>query len=344
MYLENHLTVGAFTSDRVEILQLLSSQAAISLENARLYQEIENYSHTLEAEVERKTEDLSQKALALEQALKNLQQTQAQLIQSEKMSALGQLVGGIAHEINNPVTFIQSNLQPTENYVKDLLSLLELYQQEYPKPSPVIQAKIEEVELDFLWEDLSKIMQSMKVGTERIKQIILSLRNFSRLDEAEMKDVDLHTGIESTLLTLQNRFQGSDNQPKIQVIKEYGNLPLVNCYASEMNQVFLSIISNALDAIKDVSKIAKNPQIKIQTEVIGKERVRIAIADNGSGIPAEIQSRIFEPFFTTKPVGSGTGLGLSVSYAIIKKHGGQLTCDSTVGSGTNFTIEIPINH
>ncbi len=344
LYLENHLTVGAFTSDRVEILQLLSSQAAISLENARLYQEIENYSHTLEAEVERKTEDLSQKALALEQALKNLQQTQAQLIQSEKMSALGQLVGGIAHEINNPVTFIQSNLQPTENYVKDLLSLLELYQQEYPKPSPVIQAKIEEVELDFLWEDLSKIMQSMKVGTERIKQIILSLRNFSRLDEAEMKDVDLHTGIESTLLTLQNRFQGSDNQPKIQVIKEYGNLPLVNCYASEMNQVFLSIISNALDAIKDVSKIAKNPQIKIQTEVIGKERVRIAIADNGSGIPAEIQSRIFEPFFTTKPVGSGTGLGLSVSYAIIKKHGGQLTCDSTVGSGTKFKIEIPINH
>jgi predicted ATPase/signal transduction histidine kinase len=344
LYLENNLTVGAFSGDRVDILQLLSSQAAISLENARLYQEIENYSHKLEAEVERKTEALSQKAVDLQQALQNLQQTQSQLIQSEKMSALGQLVAGIAHEINNPVTFIQSNIQPTENYVKDLLSLLELYQQEYPETSPLIQAKIEEIDLEFIWEDLNKILQSMKVGSERIKQIILSLRNFSRLDEAEMKAVDLHTGIESTLLILQNRFQGTDNQLKIQGIKEYGNLPHVTCYASEMNQVFMSIISNALDALNDPSKTPKNPLIRIQTEVIEKERVRIAIADNGCGIPAEIQKRIFEPFFTTKPVGSGTGLGLSVSYAIIKKHGGQLTFDSTVGSGTKFMIEIPIKH
>jgi signal transduction histidine kinase len=344
LYLENDLTVGAFTSERVAILQLLTSQAAISLENARLYQEIENYSHTLEAEVERKTEYLRQKAVDLEQALKNLQQTQAQLIQSEKMSALGQLVAGIAHEINNPVTFIQSNLEPTENYVKDLLSLLELYQQEYPETSAVIQAKIQEIDLEFIWSDLTKILQSMQVGSERIKQIILSLRNFSRLDEAEMKAVDLHKGIESTLLILQNRLQGTDNQPKVEVIKEYGNLPHVNCYASEMNQVFMSIISNALDALKDANKTTKNPLIRIQTEVREKERVRIAIADNGCGITPQIRSRIFEPFFTTKPVGSGTGLGLSVSYAIIKKHGGKLTCDSTVGSGTKFTIEIPINH
>ena len=344
LYLENNLTVGAFTSDRVETLQILSAQAAISIENARLYQQVENYSQTLSAEVERKTEELSQKAFDLEQTLKNLQQTQTQLIQSEKMSALGQLVAGIAHEINNPVTFIHSNLQPTENHIKALLNLLELYQQEYPNKSSAIKAKIEEIELAFIREDLTKILESMKVGSERIKQIILSLRNFSRLDEADMKSVDLHAGLESTLLILQNRFQESDNQPKVQVIKEYGNLPHVTCYASEMNQVFISIISNALDALKQVSKTNKNPWIKIQTEVREKEWVRIAIADNGSGIPTHIQERIFEPFFTTKPVGSGTGLGLSVSYAIIKKHRGKLTCDSTASSGTIFVIEIPINY
>ncbi|MGE5657117.1 MAG: AAA family ATPase [Actinomycetota bacterium] len=344
LYLENDLTVGAFTSDRIEILQLLTSQAAISIENARLYQKLENYSQTLEAEVERKTQDISQKAFDLEQALKNLQQTQAQLIQSEKMSALGQLVAGIAHEINNPVNFIYGNLQHTENYVNNLLSLLELYQQEYPQNTLVIQTKVEEIELEFVREDFSKILQSMKVGSERIKQIILSLRNFSRLDESDMKAVDLHTGIESTLLIIQNRLQGSNNQPKIEVIKEYGELPDVTCYASEMNQVFMSIISNAIEALKQVSKTHKNPFIRIQTEVIDKEWVRITIADNGSGIPAHLQERIFEPFFTTKPVGSGTGLGLSVSYAIIKKHGGQLTCESTVGHGTKFLIEIPINY
>ncbi|MBW4681789.1 MAG: AAA family ATPase [Microcoleus vaginatus WJT46-NPBG5] len=342
LYLENNLTVGAFTSDHIETLQILTVQAAISLENALLYQQVENYSHSLEVEVDRKTKDLRQKAADLEQALKNLQQTQAQLIQSEKMSALGQLVAGIAHEINNPVNFIYGNLQPTEIYVKNLLSLLELYQQEYPQNNLLIQAKTEEVELDFIREDFIKILQSMKVGSERIKQIILSLRNFSRLDESDKKAVDLHTGIESTLLILQNRFQGSNNQPKIELIKEYGDLPDVTCYASEMNQVFMGIISNALDALKQVSKTNKNPFIRIQTEVIGKEQVRIAITDNGSGIPTPIRERIFEPFFTTKPVGSGTGLGLSVSYAIVKKHGGQLTCESRVGGGTKFVIEIPI--
>ncbi|HEY9848022.1 MAG TPA: AAA family ATPase [Leptolyngbyaceae cyanobacterium] len=344
LYLENNLTVGAFTSDRIETLQILTAQAAISIENARLYRQVEQYSHSLEAEVERKTKDLTQKAADLEQALQNLQQTQSQLIQSEKMSALGQLVAGIAHEINNPVNFIYGNLQPTENYLKNLLSLLELYQQEYPQKNLLIQAKTEEIELDFIREDFIKILQSMKLGSERIKQIILSLRNFSRLDESDMKAVDLHTGIESTLLILQNRLQGSNNQPKVEVIKDYGDLPNVTCYAGEMNQVFMSIISNALDALKQVSKTNKNPFIRIQTEVIENQRVRIAIADNGCGIPPHIQERIFEPFFTTKPVGSGTGLGLSVSYAIIKKHGGKLTCHSTVGSGAEFAIEIPIKY
>ena len=344
LYLENNLTVGAFTNDRVETLQILTSQAAISIENARLYQQIEKSSQILAAQVKQKTEELSQKAFDLEQALKNLQQTQVQLIQSEKMSALGQLVAGIAHEINNPVNFIHGNLQHTENYLKDLLSLLKTYQQEYPEENPVIQAKTEEIDLNFISKDLTNIFRSMESGSERIRQIVLSLRNFSHLDEAKIKSVDLHAGIESTLLILQNRFQGNELQPKIEVIKEYGNLPRVTCYASEMNQVFLSIINNAIDALNEVSKNPKNPFIRIQTEAIEKERVRIAIADNGSGIPAHIQQRIFEPFFTTKPVGSGKGLGLSVSYAIIKKHGGQLTCESTFGSGTIFTIEIPINY
>ncbi|MEB3282508.1 MAG: AAA family ATPase [Lyngbya sp.] len=343
LYLENNLTVGAFTSERLKILQMLTSQAAISIENARLYQQVENYSQTLEAEVERKTKALSQKAVDLEQALKNLQQTQAQLIHSEKMSALGQLVAGIAHEINNPITFIHGNLYPTENYIKDLLSLLEIYRQQYPEQNPVIQAKIDEIDWEFIEEDLTNILHSMKSGSERIRQIILSLRNFSRLDEAEMKSVDLHAGIESTLLIVQNRFQGSDNQLKVQIIKEYGNLPPVTCYASQLNQVFLSIISNALDAVLGMNETGKIPQIRIRTETIEKEWVRIGIYDNGCGISAAIKQRIFEPFFTTKPVGSGTGLGLSISYAIIKKHGGQLTCNSKVGEGTEIVIEIPKN-
>jgi predicted ATPase/signal transduction histidine kinase len=342
LYLENNLTEGAFTRDRVETLQLLTAQAAISLENALLYQKNDNYSHNLEAEVALKTEDLNQKNQDLEQTLKNLKSTQAQLIQSEKMSSLGQLVSGIAHEINNPVTFIMGNLTHTENYVKNLLSLLSLYQQEYPEPSAVIKAKIEEIELEFLWEDLTKVLESMKAGSDRISQIILSLRNFSRLDESEMKAVDLHHGIDSTLLILQKRFKGSGNQPEIQVIKNYGNLPNVTCYASQLNQVFLSLITNAIDVLKDSSKLVKNPQIMIRTEVRENQRVRISISDNGVGIPPHIRERIFDPFFTTKPVGKGTGLGLAVSYAIVKKHGGKLTYHSTVGEGTEFQIEIPI--
>ncbi len=344
LYLENNLTVGAFTSERVNILQLLAAQAAISIQNARLYKQIESYSQTLESEVARKTEALNQKAFDLEQTLINLQQTQAQLIQSEKMSSLGQLVAGIAHEINNPVTFISGNIKHTENYIKNLLSLLELYQQEYPETNPVIQAKIQEIELEFIWSDATNILQSMKAGSDRISQIILSLRNFSRLDESEMKEVDLHSGIDSTLLILQNRLNRDGGRPAIQVIKEYGDLPNVTCYASQLNQVFLNIISNGIDAIEEISQPGKDPLIRIQTEVIGKDRVRIAIADNGMGIPPEIQSRIFDPFFTTKAVGSGTGLGLSVSYAIIKKHDGQLTCNSTIGKGTEIAIEIPIHH
>ncbi|MBD2683098.1 MULTISPECIES: ATP-binding sensor histidine kinase [Nostoc] len=342
LYLENNLTVGAFSSDRIEILQLLTSQAAISVENARLYQQTENYSHTLEAEVERKTQALNQKAQDLEQALKKLQQTQAQLIHSEKMSSLGQIVAGIAHEINNPVNFIKGNLSHTESYIADITNLLILYQQEYPQPSPVIQAKSEEIDLDFLFKDVSQILTSMKVGSERISQIVQSLRNFSRLDEAEIKAVDLHSGIESTLLILQHRLQASRNQPQVQLFKEYGNLPLVTCYPSQLNQVFLNIINNAIDAIRDNPQSSENPEIRIRTEMIGNDYLRIAISNTDSTIPVSLQDRIFDPFFTTKPIGCGAGLGLFVSYSIIQQHGGTLTVHSSPTDGTEFEIVLPV--
>ncbi|MEH2181701.1 trifunctional serine/threonine-protein kinase/ATP-binding protein/sensor histidine kinase [Nostoc sp.] len=342
LYLENNLTVGAFTGDRIEILQLLTSQAAISVENACLYQQIENYSHTLKAEVERKTQALNQKAQDLEQTLNKLQQTQAQLIHNEKMSSLGQMVAGVAHEINNPVNFIIGNLLHTASYIQDMMRLLTLYQQEYPQPSVAIQAIKEEIDLDFLFEDASQILESMKVGSERISQIVLSLRNFSRLDEAEIKAVDLHSGIESTLLILQHRLLKSENQSEVRVIKEYGNIPLVTCYPSQLNQVFLNIINNAIDAIRDNPQSSENPEIRIRTQVIDAERLRITIANTDSTIPVSLQHRIFEPFFTTKPVGRGKGLGLFVSYSIIQKHDGTLSARSHPTEGTEFEILLPI--
>jgi predicted ATPase/signal transduction histidine kinase len=343
LYLENNLTVGAFTSDRIEILQLLTSQAAISVENARLYQQTENYAQILEAEVERKTQALNHKAEDLERTLKQLQQTQAQLIHSEKMSSLGQIVAGIAHEINNPVNFIKGNLSHTANYIQDMMRLLTLYQQECPQPSPAIQAFTEDIDLDFLFEDANQILESMKAGSERISQIVLSLRNFSRLDEAEIKAVDLHSGIESTLLILQHRLPASGNQPEVRVIKEYGKIPLVTCYPSQLNQVFLNIINNAIDAIRDNPQCSENPEIRIRTEVIDGQQLLIAIANTDSTIPVSLQDRIFEPFFTTKPVGRGQGLGLFVSYSIIQQHGGSLTVRSQPMEGTEFEILLPMH-
>ncbi|MDZ8094194.1 MAG: AAA family ATPase [Nostoc sp. DedQUE05] len=342
LYLENNLILGAFTSERIEILQLLTSQAAISVENARLYQQTENYSYTLEAEVEHKTQALNQKAQDLEQTLKKLQQTQGQLIHSEKMSSLGQLVAGIAHEINNPVNFIKGNLTHTENYIQDMMRLLMLYQQEYPQPNPAIQAMKEEIELDFLFKDANQTLESMKIGSDRISKIVQSLRNFARLDEAEIKAVDLHSGIESTLLILQHRLQASENQPEVRVIKEYGNLPLVTCYPSQLNQVFLNLINNAIDAIRDNPQSSQHPEIRIRTGVIDREWLRIAIANTDSSIPVNLQERIFEPFFTTKPIGRGQGLGLFVCYSIIQQHRGTLTVRSQPTEGTEFEIVLPI--
>ncbi|MCW6036085.1 AAA family ATPase [Spirulina subsalsa FACHB-351] len=343
LYLENNLTRGAFTRDRLQILQFLTSQAAISLENARLYEKIQNYSHTLEAEVAQKTQALQHKAQDLEKTLHQLQQTQAQLIQSEKMSSLGQLVAGIAHEINNPISFIKGNITHLEQYLNDLLELVSLYQEQYPHPGPMIEDHQDKIELDFLVEDSPRILQSLKVGSERIRQIVLNLRNFSRLDEAAIKTVDLHSGLESTLLILQNRLQASPTEPEIQVVKEYGVLPAVTCYPSQLNQVFLHILTNAIDAMREHSAPDAVSQICLRTAQTSPQEVKIAIANTGTYIPPKLQQRIFDPFFTTKPVGHGTGLGLFVSYSIIQQHGGSLSVSSSPEQGTEFVISLPLN-
>ena len=305
-----------------------------------------------ESALKRSQTEIREKAAELELTLAELRRNKAQLIQSEKMSSLGQLVAGIAHEINNPVNFIYGNVAHASDYIQELLRLLDLYQKHYPNPDPEIQAEAEAMELDFLIYDLPKLLSSMKVGAERIQKIVLSLRNFSRMDEAEVKPVNIHEGIDSTLLILQNRLKPKPNSSGIQVIKNYGNLPLVECYAGQLNQVFMNIITNAIDALEEKANLSKHPElnaqevstIRIDTELSNSNWVIIKIADNGTGIPENIQWRLFDPFFTTKPVGSGTGLGLSISYQIVTEtHGGQLQCNSCLGKGTEFLIQIPLS-
>ncbi|MEA5507149.1 PAS domain S-box protein [Halotia wernerae UHCC 0503] len=288
-------------------------------------------------------EALQQKAQDLEQTLKELQCTQAHLIQSEKMSSVGQLVAGVAHEINNPTSFIYSNIEPANEYIHDLLELLELYQEHYPNPVKVIQDQIKAIDLEFLITDLPKLFSSMKMGATRIKQIVLSLRNFSRMDEAECKTVDIHSGIDSTLVILEHRLKAQHNRPAIEIIKEYGELPLVECYPGQLNQVFMNILVNALDALENLTGRQTLSTIHIRTEIFNHKKVVIRFIDNGPGIRENVLKRLFDPFFTTKPVGKGTGLGLSISYQIIvEKHKGKLTCLSIPEQGSEFKIEIPI--
>jgi two-component system, NtrC family, sensor kinase len=300
-----------------------------------------------EEEALRKSEAKFRKqALELKTALQKLKQTQMQLIQTEKMSSLGQLVAGIAHEINNPVNFIHGNINYAHQYINDLLELVGLFKKNYPQHQSEIAEHIEAIDLDFIAEDLPKMVQSMKMGTDRIRQIVLSLRNFSRLDEAEMKPVDINEGLDSTLLILQNRIKGKHGKGVIEIIKQYGKLPPADCYAGQLNQVFMNILSNSIDAIEDkysADLSTEKGKIIISTD-ISDNHVIIRIKDNAKGIPEHIKNRLFDPFFTTKPVGKGTGLGLSISYSIVvEKHHGEIYCHSLEGEGTEFVIKIPIS-
>jgi two-component system, NtrC family, sensor kinase len=296
------------------------------------------------------TQELSKTNQELSQAMQELQQTQAQLIQSEKMSSLGQMVAGMAHEINNPLTFIDGNLGHASNYIENLLDLIDIYQKYYPDSHPEIQHKTQAIDLNFISQDLPKLLFSMKNGTKRIAQIVQDLRNFSRLDEAELKQVDLHQGIDNTLRILRHRLT------PIQLFKEYGKLNPIECYPRQLNQVFLNIITNAIDFLEESfvtshlslvenTEVVANdkPTIWICTAVIEPDRVQVKIADNGPGMTEEVQQKLFDPFFTTKPIGKGTGMGLSISYQIVvEKHNGQLQCISTPGKGAEFIIEIPV--
>jgi len=316
--------------DEVDLLVQIGNQLGVGLQQAELLEQ-----------TQRQKEELTQ-------TIKELQQTQSQLIQSEKMAGLGQLVAGIAHEINNPISFIFGNITYVNEYTEDLLSLLRMYQKSYPRTKAEIRELSAKIDVDFIADDLPKMLNSMTIGADRISQLVLSLRTFARLDEAEMKPVQLHEGIESTLLILQHRLQAHSDSPTIEVIKEYGNLPRVVCYAAQMNQVFMNILNNAIDSLEDVvaqGTIIDKPKIWIRTKVTAKNTIQIRIADNGRGIPEEVRSQIFEPFFTTKQPGQGTGLGLSISYQIIvDKHGGQLNFVSQPGQGCEFCIEIPVQH
>lgn len=328
-----------------QISQIAASKAQLESQNKLLQSTIDKLQQAQSQLVEKALVEAQNERL--QAAIEKLQQTQAQLVQAEKMSGLGQLVAGVAHEINNPVTFIAGNLQHVQEYASDLLSLICLYEQIYPQPLPQIAAEAESIDLPFLQEDLPKLLSSMNMGTERIRQIVLSLRNFSRMDEAVCKAVDIHEGIDSTLLILQHRLQSPPRQQPIELIKEYGDLPLVECYAGQLNQVFMNVLTNAIDALDKATdhRFETAPeQICIRTTaVLEKGWIEIAITDSGPGMTQSVIDKIFDPFFTTKPVGKGTGIGLSISYQIItERHQGKFGCDSQPGEGTEFSIQIPI--
>ncbi|HBB34219.1 MAG TPA: urea ABC transporter substrate-binding protein [Cyanobacteria bacterium UBA8803] len=331
-----------WSNQEVELIASVVDQLASAIDQAELYAQSRMTAVLATAQAEQ-----------LKQALHDLKAYQAQLVQTEKMSTLGTLVAGVAHEINNPTSFIYGNLHYAKEYTQNLLELVKLYQKYYPEPISEIEAYTQTIELEFLAKDLPKTLYSMEIGAERIRHLVLSLRNFSRTDHAQMQPMNIHEGIESTLLILRNRIKGKGERPPLELIKDYGPLPPVECYPSQLNQVFMNLLGNAIDALEESGvgcewsdrrePITQNPTIWIRTELLDSDRVAIRIADNGPGMTEEVKLKLFDPFFTTKPIGKGTGLGLSISYQIVvEKHGGVLRCESVLGKGTEFAIELPV--
>ncbi|MGB3639988.1 MAG: response regulator [Rivularia sp. (in: cyanobacteria)] len=339
------LTLGAvdYITKPFEQEEVLA-RISLHLKLRKLNIELDKQKQELEIRVKERTSELSQ-------AVDELKQTQLQLVQTEKISSLGQLVAGVAHEINNPIGFISTNLHYANQYIEDLLVLVRLFQKNCSNPGSEVKEQIEAMDLEHIDKDLPKLMSSMKLGTDTIKGIMQSLRNFSRSDGENKKLVDIHEGIEATLMILQHRLKAYPKRPAIQVVKDYSILPKVQCYPGQLNQVFMNLLANAIDVleesmIEDRDLNCKqctyiNPKIRIAT-TIDKYQVTVKIADNGKGMSESVKNDIFQPFFTTKPEGKGTGLGLSISYQIItENHGGNLQCISSPGEGTEFLIQIP---
>ncbi|GEM_PF-7003210 len=348
-----------------EISQLANSFELMAAKVQQREVILEDESRTLEYQVQQRTQELEEKNTRLGKALEDLKHAQIQLVQTEKMSSLGQLVAGVAHEINNPLNFIQCNIGHARSYMRQMIELIQIYQVQYPKATPEIQVKTDEISLNFIQDDLPELLNSMELGAVRIDGIVKSLRLFSRLDEAEFKAIDIHENLDNTLHLLGSRLRATASRPEITVLKQYGQLPWVECYAGQLNQVFMNIFNNALDALnekrnsKDSSQyldmgtvidpplldlaLLPNPILHIETKQLGDRFISIRIADNGIGMSNEVSQQVFDPFFTTKPVGKGVGLGLSICHQIlVEKHEGKFYCNSVLGEGTEFIIEIPI--